>query len=323
MSVARQTHLPHRGVAPALTGATGWLNEKPLTPADLRGHVVLYVFWTYTCVNWLRALPYIRAWDEKYRRHGLIVVGVHTPEFTFEQDADNVRTAVRSQHVGFPVVLDSRYDIWRSFDNHYWPALYLADDQGVIRYQHFGEGHYANTEQAIQQLLAVDDDLVVVTGRGVEAPADWDALESPETYLGYERAEGFASADGPRHNALHHYDVPARLPRNTWALSGEWAIHGDRVVAEQAGAGLAVRFHARDLNLVVTPATGRPVRFEVRLDGRPAGDARGLDVDDAGAGAVVEPRMYQLIRQRGPIVDRTAEITFPHGGVSAFVVTFG
>jgi len=330
MSASRSVRMSQRGVAPPLDGTTGWLDSAPLSPAELRGHVVLYAFWTYTCINWLRALPYVRAWDRKYRDHGLTVVGVHTPEFAFERETDNVRTAARSHHIEFPVVLDSDYEIWRAFDNHYWPALYLADQHGVIRYSQFGEGRYAETERAIRQLLVesgaadIADDAADAEGIGDEAPADWADLESAETYLGYDRAAGFASPGGVRPDRPTRYDVPSPHARGTWALSGEWTIHPDRVTAEDRDAGIAVRFHARDLHLVMAP-TGRstPVRFHVRLDGRPPGAAHGLDIDDEGAGTIVEPRMYQLIRQHRPIVDRTAEITFPDGAAAAFVTTFG
>jgi thiol-disulfide isomerase/thioredoxin len=336
------TRLPKAPVAPALTGATGWLNTAPLTPKDLHGHVVLYVFWTYTCINWLRVLPYVRAWEAKYRDQGLVVVGIHTPEFTFEQDIDNVRPAVLSHDIEFPVVLDSEYAIWRRFDNHYWPALYLADGRGVIRYQHFGEGRYADTEQAIQQLSveaglleaglvgaglaesAVAADLVVANGTGDEAPADWDELGSAETYLGYDRTEGFASVGGLGRNVPRTYDEPPRLLRNTWALSGEWTAYRDRIVAIGPAASIVTRFHARDLHLVMTPADrGGPVRFRVSIDGGAPGDAHGLDINPAGEGIIEEPRMYQLIRQERPIIDHTAEISFPDGGAAAFVITFG
>ena len=316
--------LPQRGVAPALTGANAWLDS---TPPILEKRVVLYVFWTYTCINWLRVLPCVRAWDAKYREHGLVVVGVHTPEFEFEREAANVRPAVRSHRIEFPVVLDSDYDIWRAFDNHYWPAMYLADEHGVIRYSHFGEGRYVHTERAIQELLqaagnaGVADGLVAVTGTGDEAPADWNTLETPETYLGYGRAESFVSSVGAVRDRPNAYTVPAGLPRNSWALSGDWTIRPDRVVADRPGANIVIRFHARDLHVVM--ASPEPVPFRVRLDGRRPGDAHGLDLDAAGAGQLTEPRMYQLLRQPHPIADRTAELSFPDGRAEAFVVTYG
>jgi hypothetical protein len=329
MTISQPIRMPQRGFAPVLTGGTGWLNSTPLTPEKLRGHVVLYVFCTYTCINWLRTLPYVRAWDAKYGDHSLVVVGIHTPEFAFERDVGNVRRAADSQHIQFSVVLDSDYALWRSFDNPYWPALYLADHRGVIRYEHFGEGRYETTERAIQQLLfeagaEVSQDLVEVTGTGEEASADWDDLESAETYLGYGRSEGFTSVDGLRRDAPHEYSVPSDLPRNSWALSGEWRIRPDRIAAHRPGANLVTGFHARDLNLVMTRADqALPRRFRVSVDGRAPGDAHGLDVNAAGTGLVVEPRMYQLLRQQHPITDRTAEITFPDGGAEAFVITFG
>ena len=329
MTISHHIQMPRRAVAPALTGATGWLNSASLTPERFRGHVVLYVFCTYTCINWVRTLPYVRAWDAKYGDHGLAVVGIHTPEFVFEREIGNVRQAVLSQHVKFPVAIDSDYEIWRSFDNHYWPALYLADHRGVIRYEHFGEGRYKSTERAIRQLLSetgvqVNEDLVEVTGTGQETPADWDGLESAETYFGYRRAAGFTSADGLRRDSSHDYRVPSCLPHNSWALSGKWTIGPDRITAHSRGARIATRFHARDLHLVMTPAEcPPPLRFRVSLDGQAPGDAHGLDIDAAGAGMVVEPRRYQLLRQRHTIMDHTAEITFLDGGAEAFGITFG
>jgi hypothetical protein len=329
MTISHRIQMPQRGLAPALTGATGWLNSSPLTPEKLRGHVVLYVFCTYTCINWVRTLPYVRAWDAKYGGHSLMIVGVHTPEFAFEQDIGNVGHAVRRQGIDFPVALDSGYEIWRSFDNHYWPALYLADHRGVIRYVQFGEGRYKSTEHAIQQLLSeagvqVNGDLVEVNGTGHEAPADWDDLESAEAYLGYRRPEGFTSDDGLRRDIPHDYRVPSSLPPNSWALSGEWTIRPDRITAHRPGTRIATRFRARDLHLVMRRAERPlPLHFRVSLDGRAPGQAHGLDVDAAGAGVVVDPRRYQLLRQPHPIADHTAEITFLDGGAEAFVITFG
>jgi thiol-disulfide isomerase/thioredoxin len=316
--------LPQRGAAPALTGATGWLDSEP--PA-LDKRVVLYVFWTYTCINWLRVLPYVRAWNAKYGDQGLVVIGIHTPEFAFEREAANVRPAVRSHRIEFPVVLDSNYDIWRAFDNHYWPAMYLADDHGIVRYEHFGEGRYAETEHAIQQVLResgvadVADDRVAVTGTGDEAPADRDTLETPETYFGYARAESFVSSAGAVRDRPYAYTVPTGLPRNSWALSGDWTIHQDRIAANGPGASIVIRFHARDLNLVMAPV--EPAAFRIRLDGRRPGEAHGLDVEASGVGRLAEPRMFQLLRQPHPITDRTAELSFPDGHAELFVVTYG
>jgi hypothetical protein len=275
-------------------------------------------------------LPYVRAWEAKYRDVGLVVIGLHTPEFVFERDIDNVRHAVAAHDIEFPVVLDSDYEIWRAFDNHYWPALYLADDRGFIRYHQFGEGRYAESERAIQQLLIeagvadVDDHVVAANGAGPEAPADWGELESAETYLGYARAEGFASVGGITRDLPRHYAAPDDLRRNSWALSGEWTFRPDRVTAAGPHARVVVRFHARDLHLVMAPADREvPVPFRMSIDGEVPGDAHGLDVDEDGMGVVLEPRMYQLIRQQRSITDRTVDIAFDQGVVEAFVITFG
>ena len=297
----------------ALDGASVWLNTEPHTAAGLRGRVVLVDFWTYSCVNWLRTLPYVTAWHERYRDHGLVVVGVHAPEFGFEHDLDNVRRATGDLDVGYPVVIDNDFTIWRSFDNHYWPAVYLADGDGRVRFHHFGEEAYAETERAIQQLLGVDDDLVRVDAGGIAEAADWDALRSPETYLGYARGERRAGDQRPNTLAL-----------NRWALIGEWSVGKEAAVLDAAAGSIAYRFQARDLNLVLTPPTsGAPIRFTVLLDGQPPGEAHGLDVDESGEGTVSEPRMYQLVRQRGPTLQRTFEITFDGPGVRAYVFTFG
>jgi thiol-disulfide isomerase/thioredoxin len=322
-------NLSQRRAAPALTDASEWLNSPPLTPDALRGRVVMYVFWTYTCINWLRALPYVRAWHAKYRDQGLVVIGIHTPEFEFEREIDHVHVAIQTQDVPFPVVLDSDYRIWEAFDNHYWPALYLADDHGVIRYSHFGEGNYAETERAVGRLLSeagvsnLDGQLVEPIATGNEAPADWSELESPETYLGYARSEGFAGAAGAVPDVRYHYDVPPGLVRTSWALSGDWTVGPHHIAANQPGTSIAIRFHARDLHLVMAADADTPVRFRVTLDGQPPADAHGLDIDAAGAGAIHEPRMYQLIRQQHPVTDLTAELTFLDGRAEAYVITFG
>jgi thiol-disulfide isomerase/thioredoxin len=322
--------LPVEGELASLDGATGWLNSPPLTPAGLRGNVVLAGFWTYTCVNWLRQLPYLRAWADKYSRQGLVVIGVHTPEFPFEHDADNVRQAVQDMGIGYPVATDNDYAVWRAFDNHYWPALYFADPHGRIRHHHFGEGEYGQSEMVLQLLLAeagsadADDELVSVDARGVEAPADWDTLRSPENYTGYERTENLASPGGPIPVRPHVYTVPAKLRLNQWALSGAWTIEEQAATLGQAGAGIAYRFHARDLNLVMAPATpGTSLRFRALLDGQPPGAAHGADTDTEGNGTLTQPRLYQLIRQPGPITDRTFEITFLDPGAQAYSFTFG
>ena len=322
--------LPVEGSMPSLDGATGWLNSPPLTVAGLRGRVVLVKFWTYTCINWLRTLPYVRAWADKYQDQGLVVLGVHTPEFDVEHDLDNVRRAVKELRVHYPVAVDNDYTIWSAFDNHYWPALYLVDAQGKIRHHRFGEGGYEESEMILQQLLAeagsggIGQDLVSVDPTGVEAAADWDSLRSPENYLGYQRTENFTSADGAVLDTPHVYALPTRLRLNQWALAGDWTVKRQAIVLNAPDGGIVYRFHARDLHLVMGPATpGTPVRFRVLLDGQPPAAAHGTDVDEAGDGTVTRPRLYQLIRQPGPITERTFEITFLDPGVQAYAFTFG
>jgi thiol-disulfide isomerase/thioredoxin len=300
------------GALAALDRAPVWLNTEPLAADGLRGRVVLVDVWTYSCVNWLRTLPYVRAWEERYRDRGLVVVGVHAPEFGFEHELDNVRRAAEQLGVGYPVVIDNDFAIWRSLDNHYWPALYLVDGDGRVRFHHFGEGAYEEIEQAIQQLLGVDEGTVRVDAAGVAEAADWDSLASPETYLGYARGE--RRDDGSA----------GRLALNQWALAGDWSVGEEAAVLEAAGGSITYRFQARDLNLVLAPpASGAPVRFAVKLDGQPPGDAHGLDVDESGEGAVAEPRMYQLVRQPGAVAQRDFEIAFLDPGVRAYVFTFG
>ena len=295
---------------PPLDGATAWLNSAPLTAADLRGRVVLVQFWTFTCINWLRTLPYVRAWAEKYENDGLLVLGVHTPEFWFEHDLDNVRRAVKEMQIEYPVAVDNDYAVWDAFANRYWPAVYFVDAEGAIRDHHFGEGRYEQSERVIQQLLAVDRELVSVDGPGAEAAADWESLDSPETYLGNQRAERRSDA------------APASLRRNHWALSGDWTIQEQGAKLNEAGGGIAFRFHARDLHLVLRPGD-TPTPFRVSLDGEAPGASHGIDVDEQGNGVVSEPRLYQLVRQPGRIEEHTFEITFPAPGVEAYVFTFG
>ena len=322
--------LPFEGELPSLDGATGWLNSPPLTPAGLRGKVVLASFWTYTCINWLRQLPYLRAWAGKYSGQGLVLIGVHTPEFPPERDFDNVRRAVQEMQIDYPVATDNNYSVWRAFDNHYWPALYFADARGRLRHHYFGEGGYGQSEMVIQQLLAeagsagAGQDLVSVDARGVEAPADWDDLRSPENYTGYERTENFASPGGTVPGEAHVYAVPAELRLNQWGLSGDWTMEEQASTLNKAGGQITCRFRARDLNLVMGRG-GSPAAapFRVLLDGQPPGNAHGIDVDGEGNGTVTEPRLYQLIRQPGPVTDRTFEITFPGPGAQAFSFTFG
>jgi thiol-disulfide isomerase/thioredoxin len=322
--------LPVEFELPSFEGATGWLNSPPLTAADLRGKVVLVDFWTYTCINWLRTLGYIRAWAEKYDDQGLVAVGVHTPEFPFEGDPENVRKAAKDMNVDYPIALDSDYAVWTAFDNRYWPAVYIADAQGRIRHHQFGEGGYAECESVIQQLLReagrkdIGNDLVSVAGDGFEAQADWTNLRSPETYLGYQRGERFASPDGPALDEPRSYVVPDPLGLNQWALSGEWAV-GTRACVLNGGEGsIAFRFHARDAHLILGPPAGEgSVQFRVLVDGKPPGAAHGLDVDEDGRGTVVQQRLYQLIREPESITDRTLEISFLAPGVEAYAFTFG
>lgn len=321
--------LPIEGHLPGFDGATGWLNSPPLGAEELRGKVVLVDFWTYTCINWLRTLGYVRAWAEKYEDHGLVVVGVHTPEFPFEEDVDNVSRAASELKVDYPIALDPDYAVWRAFSNRYWPAVYLADAEGRIRHHQFGEGRYEECERAIQQLLreargeGVVDDLVSVADNGVEAQADWADLESPETYLGYEQAQNFASPGDAAFDEPRTYAAPESLMLNHWALSGDWTIEGRASVLNRADGRIAFRFHARDVNLVMAPARGTSVPFRVLVDGEPPGAAHGLDVDEQGRGTLIQPRLYQLIRERGSIAEHTFEITFLDPGVEAYVFTFG
>jgi len=318
------------GALPPFDRATGWLNSPPLTPAALRGRVVLVSFWTYTCVNWLRTLPYLRAWDATYRRAGLTVVGVHTPEFGFEGDPDNVERRTRALEIAFPVALDTGYGVWNDFANRYWPAVYLADAAGRLRYHHFGEGEYAMTEMAIQQLLAeagapdIGTGLVAVDPAGLEVAADWSSLRSPETYLGYARSSGFASEDPALYDVPHTYAGRGRLARNTWDLSGDWTVGRDASTLHRAGGRLRFAFHARDLNLVAAPGgAAAAVPFRVWLDGEPVATARGSDVDAGGGGLVAGADTYQLVRQPGEVADRVAEIEFLESGVEVYCVTFG
>jgi thiol-disulfide isomerase/thioredoxin len=319
-----ETHLP------GFDGATGWLNSEPLTPEGLRGKVVLVDFWTYTCINWLRTLGYVRAWHEKYKDQGLVVVGVHTPEFPFERDDDNVRWAAQDLRVEYPIALDPDYAVWRAFDNNYWPAVYIADAEGRIRHNHFGEGGYEECEMMVQMLLReagredVADDLVSVADEGFEAQADWGTLGSPETYLGYEQAQNFVSADRAEFDEPQSFGVPDRLDRNQWALSGNWTLGPSASVLNEPGGRLVFRFHARDVHLVMAPPEqGSSVPFQVLVDGEPPGEAHGLDVDAAGNGTLERPRLHQLIRERGSITDRTFEIAFLAPGAEAYCFTFG
>jgi hypothetical protein len=290
-----------------LDRATEWVNSEPLTAAGLRGSVVAVQFCTYSCINWIRTLPYVRAWASAYRDRGFVVVGAHAPEFAFEREIEGVRRAMAAMDVEHPIVLDNEYAIWRSFDNHYWPALYLVGADGRVRYEHFGEGAYEETEAAIRQLVSADSEPVDVEATGVEAAADWDTLATPETYVGYARGARPARSE--------------RLALNEWAIAGQWAVEEESARLEEAGGSISFRFEARDLNLVLTPEA--EAAFTVLLDGQPPGNAHGLDVDDQGRGTVSEPRMYQLVRQPGAVRESTFEITFDAPGVRAYVFTFG
>jgi thiol-disulfide isomerase/thioredoxin len=322
--------LPVEGRLAPFAGATRWLNSEPLTPQGLLGRVVLVDFWTYTCINWLRTLPYVRAWAAKYAAAGLTVVGVHTPEFGFEGDIDNVIAQSRELEVEYPVAVDNDYAVWQAFANHVWPALYIADGQGRVRYHHFGEGEYAMTEMVIQELLReagaedIDQDLVMVEPRGLEVAADWRALQSPETYLGYGLSNGFVSQNEARPGLAQQFAAPSRLRLNHWDLSGIWTVGQNAPLLDEPGGQVAFQFHARDLNLVMGPASGSgPIRFRVFLDGRAVDGAAGTDVSADGTGTATDQRCYQLIRQRGPISERRFEIEFLDADVEVYCFTFG
>jgi thiol-disulfide isomerase/thioredoxin len=324
------SRLPDEGAMPSLDQADTWIDSAPLTASDLRGKVVLFQFWTYTCINWMRTLPHVRAWAEKYRDQGLIVIGVHTPEFSFEKRIENVKWAANALDVPFAVAVDSDYGIWNAFGNNYWPALYITDAQGRIRHHHFGEGGYEHTERVIQELLAEtghslpDRQPISVKGRGLEADADWKTLGSPETYLGYARAQKFASPGGMSFDTRHTYTAPERLLINQWALTGDWTVKEESAALGAGRGRISYRFHARDVHLVLAPTVpDTSVRFRVLLDGKAPASAHGLDVDEQGNGSVSEPRMHQLIRQTSPIEDRLFEIEFLDPGLEAFVFTFG
>ncbi|RAN93882.1 Protein DipZ [Micromonospora saelicesensis] len=308
---------------PPLNGAAEWLNSEPLGPADLGGRVVLVNFWTLTCINWLRQEPYVRAWSQAYRDDGLVVIGVHTPEFAFEHDVDWVRRAVAARSIDYPVAVDNDYTIWSAFDNHYWPALYFVGTDGVIRDEHFGEGRYEESERVLQQLLGIEREPVPVNGLGPEAEADWTNLRTPETYLGFSRGEHFASPNGPALDERRAYQVPESLGLNQWALAGEWTIGSENVVLDKAGGGIAFRFHARDAHLVLAPAAGASIPFRVLLDGDAPGPSHGVDVDEDGNGVLQDGRLYQLVRQDGAVRERTLEITFGEPGAEAYAFTFG
>ena len=307
---------------PSLGGATGWLNSEPLGPAELRGHVVLVNFWTLTCINWLRQEPYVRAWSQAYRDDGLVVIGLHTPEFSFEHEIDRVRQATNERGIDYPVALDNDYEIWSAFDNNAWPALYFVDTEGIVRDDHFGEGRYEESERVIQRLLGVEREPVSVEGLGVEAEADWNNLRTPETYLGSGRSERFASVDGA-FDERRGYQLPDRLRVNHWALAGEWTIGREKVVLDRADGSIAYRFHARDAHLVLSPGPRGPIPFRLLLDGEAPRPSHGVDVDEDGNGVLREGRLYQLVRQHDGVRERTLEITFLEPGAEAYAFTFG
>jgi hypothetical protein len=322
--------LSNEGAMPSLGGATEWLNSPPLTTAGLRGKVVLVDFCTYTCINWLRSLPYVRAWAGRYADRGLVTIGVHSPEFSVERNIANVRRAVKELRVAYPVAVDNDLAIWRAFQNQYWPAVYLVDVKGQIRFHHFGEGEYERCERVIQQLLVAagsdraGHELVSVEASGAEAAADWGSLKSQENYVGHQRTENFASPGGAARDKGSVYTLPARLKLNQWALSGNWTMEREAIALNTSGGRIVYQFHARDLHLVMGARTeGAQVRFQVRIDGQPPGAAHGVDADGQGSGTVREPRLYQLIRQSGSIADRRFEIEFLDSGAEAFAFTFG
>jgi cytochrome c biogenesis protein CcdA/thiol-disulfide isomerase/thioredoxin len=327
---AGQSSLPVEGQMPSLSGAVAWLNSPPLTAESLKGHVVLVDFWTYSCINCLRTLPYVEAWAKKYHDQGLIVIGVHAPEFAFERNIDNVRQAISKLGITYPVAIDNNYAIWQGFNNEYWPAHYFIDAEGRIRHHHFGEGSYAKSEEVIQQLLReagqknVPGQIVSVDGTGAEAAADEQDIGSPETYIGTERAMNFASPGGEIAGTVHDYTAPTALDLNQWGLSGAWQVGTQNAVVAAPGSGISFRFHARDLHLVLgPPANGHPVRFKVTIDGKPPGADHGVDVDAAGNGMIDGQRLYQLVRQHETVADRTFAIQFLDPGAAAYSFTFG
>jgi cytochrome c biogenesis protein CcdA/thiol-disulfide isomerase/thioredoxin len=322
--------LPIEGESPSLAGAVAWLNSPPLTTEGLRGKVVVVDFWTYSCINCLRSIPYVRAWAEKYKDKGLVVIGVHAPEFAFEKNIDNVRRATKDLKIDYPVAIDNDYAIWRAFNNQFWPAHYFIDAQGRIRHHHFGEGNYDESEKIIQDLLAeagksdVSKELVSIDARGAEAAADTNNVKSPETYIGYMRAENFASPGGEVPDKRQVYPAVPELLLNQWALAGDWTVEGERAVSNEANGRIAYRFHARDLHLVLGPSSdGKPVRFRVLIDGKAPEADHGTDIDAQGNGSVTEQRLYQLIRQSKTVADHEFEIEFLDPGAQAFAFTFG
>lgn len=329
-SAVATARLPIEGRLPSFAGATAWLNSGPLTAADLRGKVALVSFWNFTCINWLRERPYVRGWAERYKDKGLVVIGVHAPEFAFEKNIDDVHRDIRDAQIGYPIAVDNDHAIWRAFNNRYWPALYFVDAQGRIRHHQFGEGGYEQAEEVIRQLLAearsgdVGPEPAALEARGAEVAADWTNLKSPETYIGYGRTENFASPGGVREDVPSLYRVTSPGPRNWWSLGGVWTVGEEFATAGEKSGRITYRFHARDLHLVLAPATpGRPVRFRIKVDGAAPGADHGVDAEADGSGVVQDGRLYQLVRQTGAVADRTFEIEFLDPGVRAYAFTFG
>jgi thiol-disulfide isomerase/thioredoxin len=317
-------------INPSFDGATDWLNSQPLNLADLRGKVVLIDFWTYTCINWRRTLPYVREWAKKYKQQGLVVISVHTPEFSFEQKLENISRSIKEMNITYPVAVDNNYDVWRSFQNHYWPARYLIDAKGKIRFQKFGEGDYRESELQIQELLKeasgknISDQILDLQPNGFETAADWKNLRSPENYLGHDRTEGFASPEKLFVDKRLVYSTPKQLKLNQWAVSGEWMIGNDRIMLSRGHGKITYRFHARDLNLIMGPTTeGATIKFRVLIDGASPGASHGLDIDSEGNGTLSDQRMYQLIRQEGTVIDREFQIEFLDPAAEAYNFTFG
>jgi len=329
-ATVEKIQLDNEGTFPSLDGAVAWLNSPPLTTTSLRGKVILIDFWTYSCINCLRAIPYVEAWAEKYRNDGLVVIGVHTPEFAFEKDQANIAKAVRDLKITYPIAIDSNYGIWKAFNNQYWPAHYFIDAQGTIRYHHFGEGEYDKSEEVIQELLKQKDanlkltGLVQVSGSGATAAPDMDDIQSPETYIGYERQENYVSPEKIRRDAEASYSAPGRMDVNNWGLAGKWIVSGEHAALASVSGKIVFRFHARDLHLVLGPGKdGKPIRFRVLVDGAPPAQDHGTDTNSSGEGTVAGYRLYQLIRQKGKVEDRTFEIQFLDRGVQAYAFTFG
>ena len=304
-------------------GATEWFNSRPIRLSDLRGHVVLVDFWTLTCINWLRTVPFLRRWRELYESHGLVIVGVHTPEFSFEKDVEHVAAALDERNIRYPVAIDNQYVVWNSFGNRYWPALYVLDDSGVVRDYHPGEERYWQPERVIQHLLGIEHEIIAVVGTGVEAAADWARLRSPETYLGYMRGNGFASSGEATTDKVHRFDLPTRLRLNHWGLGGEWTIGEECARLNDSRGSIAFRFHARDAHVVLSRRVAEPIPFRVMVDGEAPGPSHGVDVGDDGIGVLDESRLYQLVRQRDDVRTRTVELQFDAPGAEAYAFTFG